>query len=199
MCCWQSPLHQHLVSYDLSSPVPASPTYGWCQAATPEQARWRYSKHHPQDQVCRHSQTPAPKVQWEGEERHCFGWIWGCFRMSESKNVPCLRHRTLQRLKRQRSCLLFDSNNRQTSSSSLSMCMWVFFIPTLSPVMVTDWNWLMVLSVLRLLLIKGVSGSDSLLASPLHNPSPLLSVVLLLPWGISAGLVPLANCRHNTE
>lgn len=46
-----------------------------------------------------------------------------------------------------------------------------FFIPTLSPVMGTDWNCLMVLSVLRILLIKGVSGSDMVfIGTPISQP-----------------------------
>lgn len=74
----QLPLRRCPVSFDLSSPASASPTFGRHQATPTAQARGWYSEHHPQDQVCRHIQTPAPEVQREGEERQhtVVGKVW---------------------------------------------------------------------------------------------------------------------------
>lgn len=81
-------------------------------------------------------------------------------------------HRSVFLLKHRTGLFLTTSSNRQASSSSLSMCMWVF--TSFSPVMVTDWLKLMLVSVPRNLLGVIKQGclvlTGYLRASPLHNP-----------------------------
>lgn len=122
LTAFTAPPHTPPVSFGLSSPVAASPTSGRRQAAASAQARWRHSEHHPQDQVCGCIQTPAPQAQRQGEwSRHAVGGgILGPVRV---KMCPSVRRRTLPPQRRPRGRLLYDSNNRQASSSSLSMCM----------------------------------------------------------------------------
>lgn len=50
---------------------------------------------------------------------------------------------------------------QQASIKQQLVNVYVSFLTSISPVMVTDWLWLMLLSVLRSFLIKGVSGCDS--------------------------------------
>lgn len=62
---------------------------------------------------------------------------------------------------REAACFPTATTGKHQAAACQCVCEF-YFIPTLSPVMVTYWNWLTVLSVLRNLLIKGASGSDSI-------------------------------------